>query len=181
MDSVMSPFPVGFVPWVTLINAELAARLNADEASRGLWQIDSNQLGLSQPGSYRLNWSLRGGRVEKASRGQQGTEAVAPMLAIRHMRVRCEIRSDNPDSVGITGDDVNLAEQVQRAIIQVVNAQRVADWGDASEDWGDFTSDVAQHQVIMGFEFDTQLNVLDDPYLFKQINSIENTQVLVTT
>lgn len=179
MATLMQPFLIGAVPLLQQINVELAARLNSDPQPSGLWSIDVGQLSLSKPGAYKIIWRLIGGPVEKASRGQQGFEAVAPKLADRFCRVRCEIRSIEARTVGITAEDINLAERVQRAVIQVVNAQRSADWADGSEDWGQFTEDVAQRQVLFGFEFVIQLNVLDDPYQFKPIESIEATEVLV--
>lgn len=175
----MNPFPIGAVPLIQLLNQELAARLNSDPQPAGLWSIDLGQLALSKPGAYRIIWRLIGGPVEKASRGQQGDAAVAPKLADRICRLRVEIRSIEPRTVGLTHEDINLAERVQRAVIQVVNAQRSADWADGSEDWAQFTEEVGQRQVLFGFEFNVVLNVLDDPYQFKQVETIENTQVLV--
>lgn len=180
--SVMQPFLVGVVPWLTLVNRELLVRLNSDpsQTGAGSWAIDTGQLALSKPGAYRIVWQLIGGSVEKASLGQQGNQAVAPKLADRKPRVRCEIRSNEARSVGLTTEDITLAELVQRAVIQVVNAQRSADWGGGYEDWARFGEAPDQRQILFGFEFDIWLNVLDDPYLFKQINTVESTTELGT-
>jgi hypothetical protein len=179
MATLMQPFLIGAVPLIQLLNRELAARLNSDPQPSGLWTIDLGQLALSKPGAYRIIWRLIGGPVEKASRGQQGFEAAAPMIAHRYCRVRVEIRSIEARTVGLTAEDINLAERVQRAVIQVVNAQRSADYQDASEDWAQFTDEVSQRQVLFGFEFTVLLNVLDDPYLFKPIESVESTTQVV--
>lgn len=167
------------------INAALLARLNGDvRPGGGLWQVETGQLNLSKPGALRIVWSILGGPIERG-RQVQGPALPAKCIAERQCRLQAEIRlnkgaSQQVGSVGITTDDMQAAEEVIRALCIVWNQLRPADFdGDLQEEEWPFSDDPAQREIVCRYRVTPQLLVLRDPYLFKQINSIDSTGVPV--
>lgn len=156
------------------INAELVDRLNADPAPQALWRAEPGQLNLSKPGGLRVIWSLAGGSIQRGWQ-VQGPDMPAKCVAIRKLRLQAEVRQ--PGTVGITPDTIQQAEEVLRALILVWDHQRPADYDEEeqSEDWSAFTADPGQREVVCRYSVVILLPVLDDPYLFKTITSIDAT------
>lgn len=155
------------------INAELADRLNADPAPQALWKAESGQLALSKPGGLRVIWSLVGGPIQRGWQ-VQGPDLPARCVGVRKLRLTAEIRQ--PGDVGITADTIQRTEEVLRAIVVVWDHQRPADYDEEeqSEDWSAFTSDTGQREVVVRYSVTILLPVLDDPYLFKTITSVDS-------
>ena len=109
----------------------------------------------------------------------------AKCVAIRKLRLRAEIRTTNTSqgttAVGITPDTIQQAEEVLRALVVVWDHQRPADYDEEeqSEDWTSFTADPGQREVVCTYTVTVLLPVLADPYLFKRIESIGSTGVVV--
>lgn len=165
--------------WVEVVqqlNASLLQRLNSDPRPDALWKIDDTQMGLSKPGALRLIWVIEGGSI---SRGFQahGPDMPAACIAIRNLRARCELRVVQPTAAGIDARSLQLAEEVLRALLIVWNQQRPADYDgeEPEEQWDNFTGETGPREIVAQFRITLQLLVLKDPYLLKQIQSIDST------
>lgn len=175
-------WPHSAIQVLAMINRELADRLNADPAPQALWKVESGQYALSGPGSMRIIWSFIGGSIQRGWQ-VQGPDQPAKCVGIRKLRLRAEIRtsstntSQGSSSVGITPDVIQRAEEVIRALVVVWDHQRPADYDEEeqSEDWGSFTSDPGQREVICSYTVTILLPVLDDPNLTKTITSVDST------
>lgn len=169
--------------WVEVVqqlNAALLQRLNSDPQPGALWRIDDTQMGLSKPGALRLIWVIEGGSI---SRGWQthGPDMPAGCIAIRNLRARCEIRVVQTAGQGIDARALQLTEEVLRALLIVWNEQRPADYDgeEPEEQWDNFTGETAQREIVAQFRITLQLLVLGDPYLLKQIQSIDSTGEII--
>lgn len=171
----MRPFSIGVIPVLVKLNVRLLERLNSEPAQPALWRIDTGQLALSRMGAYRVIWVLRGGPLEKGVPGVQGQAAPAAVIATRMVQIRAEIRCVREDTQGLTIEDLNFAEYVQRQIIWVLHEQHSGDQELGDEDWSGYTDSPAQGQVILSQNFTLRINVHDDPYLLVPITSMEVT------
>ena len=95
MSLMTPPWPYSAVQVLRVINTELALRLNSSPSQMGpAWIVESGQMALSKPGSFRVVWSLQGGPVEKGFQFH-GPDMPAPGIATRLCRphrallVRC--------------------------------------------------------------------------------------------
>lgn len=163
------------------INRELVQRLNSDQQPAGLWRIDDSQYALSKPGALRIIWSILGGPIERGAQ-YHGPDMPAKCVAARRCRLQAEIRTIDARTQGFTSSDLMLAEEVLRHVIIVWNKQRPADYDsdEQEEDWGPFTEEPGQRQIICRYRVTPLLLVLGDPYLFKTITSVESAGVLGT-
>jgi hypothetical protein len=176
------PWPHSAIEVLALINKELLQRLNSDARPQGLWTVEKGQLNLSKAGGgLRIVWSILGGPVKRGHPfGHDDPEQPAPCVAFRRCRLRADIGTDNPNTVGITTDDIQQAEEVLRALIIVWNNQRPADFDedDQQERWDGFTGNPGVRNVACQYEVVPSLTVLGDPYLYKTITEVDGTPVV---
>lgn len=175
MSSPMQPFSIGIIPILKTMTERLLQRLNSEPGQDALWRVDTGQLSLSRTGAYRVIWVLRGGPVTKGVPGEQGQTANARALATRHVTVRAEIRVVDERTQGLTVDDLNVAERVQRQILWVLDEQLSGDDEFLEEDWSGYTDSPAQGQVILSQSFALDITVQDDPYYLVTPTSMEVT------
>lgn len=173
-------WPHSAVQVIQQINAELMQRLNSDPRPQGLWALEVGQLNLSkQGGGLRIVWSILGGRIHRG--WPFDGDPPAPCRAVRLCKIRSDIFCNKPETVGITPDDYQQAEEILRAVILVWNNQRPADYDDDEQQEGwpaKDNHDVGQRNIHLTYEVNVLLPVLDDPYLFKTITSVESTPVI---
>lgn len=177
--SVSRPaWPHSAVDILEQLNPVLRDRLNADPQPQGLWGIETGQLNLSRPGALRVIWSILGGRIDRRGAQWLGPDMPAKCIATRKLRLQAECRVNKPGTVGITPDDIRQAEEVLRALLIVWNQLRPADFDDEEEQeeqWSQFNEDPGQREIVFQCRITLFLPVLKDPYLFKQINSVDST------
>ncbi len=179
--SIMRPvWPHSAIEVLTQINNALIKRLNSDAQPSGLWRCENGQLNLSKPGQLRIIWSILGGPI---TRGVQyhGPDQPARCVAARQCRLQAEIRTNKPDTQGITDDDIKLAEEVLRALVIVWNQQRPADFDEdlQEEQWDGFSENPGQREIVVRYLVTPLLLVHADPYQFKQIETVESVAIPV--
>jgi hypothetical protein len=164
------------------VNGDLIQRLNSDARPQGLWILETGQLNLSKAGGgLRIVWSILGGPIERGFPfAHDDPEQPAPCVAIRQCRLRADIGVDNPNTVGITSDDIKQAEEVLRALMIVWNKNYPADFDKAAqqERWTGFTGNPGVRQICCQYEVTLELTVLGDPYLYKTITEADQSQVI---
>jgi hypothetical protein len=175
-------WPHSAIEVLELINKELVQRLNSAPRPQGLWTIEKGQLNLSKAsGGLRIVWSILGGPIKRGHPfGHEDPEQPAPCVAFRRCRLRADIGTDNPNTVGITADDIQQAEEVLRALMIVWNNQRPADYDDEEqqERWDQFTGEPGQRRIVCQYEVTCLLTVLGDPTLYKTITEADGTTVV---
>lgn len=186
MSTNRPSWPHSAVEVLQQINAALLARLNGDvRPGGGLWTVETGQLNLSKPGGLRIVWSILGGPIQRGAQ-YQGPYQPAKCIAVRQCRLQAEIRlnkgaAQQVGAVGIAPDDIQTAEEVIRALCVVWNQLRPADFDEdlQEEQWDKFNEDPGQREIVCQYRVTPLLLVLRDPYLFKQIDSIDTTGVPV--
>jgi hypothetical protein len=177
-------WPHSAVEILQQVNRLLVDRLNADPtaSAAGLWSVETGQLNLSKPGGHRIIWSIQGGPIARGWQ-TQGPDMPAKCVAIRMPTLQAEIRYKAAGNVGITTNDIQGAEEVIRALCIVWNQLRPADYDaqEPSESWDAFTGDPGQREIVARFSMPLQCLVLQDPYLFKTIDSITAQGVPITS
>lgn len=165
---------------LTQINTSLLKRLNSDAQPAGLWRCENGQLNLSKPGQLRIIWSILGGSIERGVQ-YHGPDQPARCVAARRCRLQAEIRTNKPNTQGITDDDIKLAEEVLRALIIVWNQQRPADFDEdlQEEQWDGFSENPGQREIVLQYRVTPLLLVHADPYQFKQIETVESVGIPV--
>lgn len=167
-------FPHTVIDVLRKINASLVKRLNSDPQPQGLWVVENGQLALSKPGGNRIIWSIEGGPI---SRGWQahGPDEPARCVGIRKLRLSAEIRVNRPNTMGITSEDIEFAEEVLRALIIVWDQQRPADYDEEeqAETW-EFNESAGQREIILKYRVTILLTVHADPYLWKKFETVES-------
>lgn len=172
------PWPYSAVQVLRVINTELALRLNSSPSQMGpAWIVESGQMALSKPGSFRVVWSLQGGPVEKGFQFH-GPDMPAPGIATRLCRLEAKIQALNPNVSGITDETIKAAEDVIRALIIVWQQKKPADYDDMQESWDEFTASPGQPMVVAKLSVVPKLCVLGDEYLFKIIDEVQSSGVL---
>jgi len=178
MSLMTPPWPYSAVQVLRVINTELALRLNSSPSQMGpAWIVESGQMALSKPGSFRVVWSLQGGPVEKGFQFH-GPDMPAPGIATRLCRLEAKIQALNPNVSGITDETIKAAEDVIRALIIVWQQKKPADYDDMQESWDEFTASPGQPMVVAKLSVVPKLCVLGDEYLFKIIDEVQSSGVL---
>lgn len=184
MSITRPSWPHSAVEVLASINRELVDRLNADP-SQSLWKVETGQLNLSKPGGLRVVWSILGGPIQRGWQ-VQGPDMPARCVGIRKLRLRAEIRTSQTGqtgvtTVGLTADTIQRAEEVLRALVLVWDHQRPADYDEEEqeESWATYTEDPGQREIVCSFAVSILLPVLDDPHLFKRIDAIDSTGMVV--
>lgn len=178
MSLMTPPWPYSAVQVLRVINTELALRLNSSPSQMGpAWIVESGQMALSKPGSFRVVWSLQGGPVEKGFQFH-GPDMTAPGIATRLCRLEAKIQALNPNVSGITDETIKAAEDVIRALIIVWQQKKPADYDDMQESWDEFTASPGQPMVVAKLSVVPKLCVLGDEYLFKIIDEVQSSGVL---
>lgn len=178
MSLMTPPWPYSAVQVLRVINTELALRLNSSPSQMGpAWIVESGQMALSKPGSFRVVWSLQGGPVEKGFQFH-GPDMPAPGIATRLCRLEAKIQALNPNVSGITDETIKAAEDVIRALIIVWQQRKPADYDDMQESWDEFTASPGQPMVVAKLSVVPKLCVLGDEYLFKIIDEVQSSGVL---
>lgn len=178
MSLMTPPWPYSAVQVLRVINTELAQRLNSSPSQMGpAWIVESGQMALSKPGSFRVVWSLQGGPVEKGFQFH-GPDMPAPGIATRLCRLEAKIQALNPNVSGITDETIKAAEDVIRALIIVWQQKKPADYDDMQESWDEFTASPGQPMVVAKLSVVPKLCVLGDEYLFKIIDEVQSSGVL---
>jgi hypothetical protein len=166
------PWPHSAVEIIAQINRGILERLNSDPQPRYLWTVEPNQYHLSAPGAMRVIWSILGGPIERGAQ-YHGQGQPGRCVGARRCRLQAEIRTIQPETVGITPEAQLLAEEVVRSLVIVWNKQRPADYDQdlQEEDWGPFTGDPSQREIVCRYRVTPLLLVHGDPYLFKTIET----------
>lgn len=181
--SVMEPFSIGVVPVLRLLNRRLVERLNCEPNQGALWRAETGQLACSKQGALRVIWRLVGGPIELGPVGAQGDAAKADNIGRRHPVIEAQIRAIDPRTSGLTDEDVNMAELVQRQILWVLRERLSGDVEikDLHEFWDEYTESPAQNQVMQRLRFGLRVLVPDDPYNLQPYTETTATGVLTAS
>lgn len=179
----MQPFSIGVVPVLLRLNQRLVERLSYDANAGAMWAVDTGQLACSRSGALRVIWRLIGGPIELGPVGAQGDAAKADNIARRHPVIEAQIRAIDPRTSGLTAEDVNMAELVQRQLLWVLRERHSGDVEikDLHEYWDEYTDSPAQNQVMLRLRFGLRVLVPDDPYNLQPYTETTATATLATS